>query len=592
MPDALAKELVGRFSQHEGVRNSQFLPTWQSLADYFLPSESAINTKKLPGTTSAWTDRVFNTVPIHCGQVLSAGQRNWLTPSNETWFDYEPPDFLAKDDDDQNSDPDPDRDDAIQWMARATEICRRELSRSNFYGQANIDYEQCGIFGTGMLYVEEGKKTSLNFRQFKPWFLGIEEDDEGVVDTVFREFELTTRQAVQQFGLDKLPADMQKAYDEPAKLGQRWKFLHFCGPRDDSKRIKGRMDGPNKPWASVYIALQAQVCVEVSGYEEMPYLCSRFKSWGAPTAWGYGPAYLCLPVARQINYVGQYRDALAELKAYPRFYVPDTVEGDVDLRAGGGTVVPAEDLIRGAVPKEWMTQGDDKAAEANMEEKRQELFDAFYVNMFQMLEQLADKKMTAYEIAQRLAEKLEQFTPVFDRRVTEFLNPLLLRVFGILYRQGKFGPAPKALLVPVDGGKSLALAMPVVAITSRISMALKALQNTAIVNTLSMLQPMAQAGHPEVFDNFDMDALVRKLARNYGMSPDLLASVDARDKVRAQRQQQAAAQQAAELAQRLGGTVKDLGGAPKPLQDAVMDQFGVGGGGGMGGMGGKTPVAA
>lgn len=590
MPDLLAKELVGRYDGLKATRNSQFMPTWQSLADYFLPSESAINTKKLAGTTSGWTDRVFNTTPIHCGQVLSAGQRNWLTPSNETWFDYEPPDFLANGNNDQQETGDEDRDEAIQWLARATEIARRELARSNFYGMMNIDYEQCGIFGTGMVFAEEGKKTSLNFRQFKPWFLAIEEDDEGVVDTVFREFELTTRQAVQQFGLDALGEQVKKAFQNPETLSKRWKFMHFCGPREDSKRIKGRMDGPNKPVASVYISLDDNLCVQISGYEEMPYLCSRFKSWGAPTCWGYGPAYLTLPAARQINYVSQYRDALAELKAYPRFYIPDSVEGDVDLRAGGGTVISTEDLARGAVPKEWMTVGDDNAAEKNMEEKKQELFDAFYVNMFTMLEQLSDKKMTAYEIAQRLAEKLEQFTPVFDRRVTEFLNPLLLRVFGLLFRQGKFGKPPKALLVPVDGGKSFALATPVIAITSRISMALKALQNTAIVNTLSMLQPLAQAGQPEVMDNFDMDALVRKLARNYGMSPDLLASTKLRDSKRQARQQQAAAQQAADLAQRLGGTVKDLGAAPKPLQDAVMDQFGMGGAGG--GMGGKTPAAA
>ena len=72
----------------------------------------------------------------------------------------------------------------------------REIARSNFYGMMNIDYEQVGIFGTGMIMADEGKKTALNFRQFKPWFLAIEEDDEGVVDTVRRGGDTDTNAAI------------------------------------------------------------------------------------------------------------------------------------------------------------------------------------------------------------------------------------------------------------------------------------------------------------------------------------------------------------------------------------------------------------
>lgn len=564
MPDQLALELLGRFSTLKGERDSQFLPTWQTLAQYFLPSQSAINTQKLPGTISGWTDRIYDTTAIHAGQVLAAGQRNWLTPSNETWFDFEPPEFLSAQGREE------DKDEAAQWLANATEVATRELGRSNFYGMVNIDYEQSGVFGTGMIFAEQGKKQALNFRQFKPWHLGIEEDAEGIVDTVFRQFELTTRQAIQQFGIANVGDQIQKAFKNPNQLSKHWKFLHVCFPRDESKLVKGKMTKDNMPIASVYIAMDDNVCVEIGGYEEMPYLCSRFKSWGAPTCWGYSPAYLVLPAARQLNYVAQYRDALTELKAYPRLLYPDNLEGDVDLRAGGVTTYDSSNP--NALPREWMTQGDDKSAAEDMERKKQEIYDAFYVNMFTMLEQLADKKMTAYEIAQRLAEKLEQFTPVFDRRVTEFLNPLLMRVFGLLFRQGKFGVPPPSLLVPVDGGKGQALAMPVVAITSRISMALKALQNQAIVNTLSVIQPIAQQ-RPDVLDNFDMDKMARKLARNYGMSADLIASLENMGKVRKARAEQMQAQQAADLAQRMSASAADIGKAPKPLQDAVVEQF-------------------
>jgi hypothetical protein len=566
MADRLAQEQVARYAELKAERDSLWLSGWQEISNYFMPSQSAINTQKLPGTTTGWTDRIYDTTAIHAAQVLSAGQRNWLTPSNEPWFAYEPPEFLNTED---RSD---DKDEVATWLANASEVTARELARSNFYGQVNIDYDQVGTFGTGMMFAEQGKRTALNFRQFKPWFLTIEEDDEGIVDSVHREFELTTRQAVQQFGLAKVGDKIAKAYNSQGadQLSKKWKFLHACFPREDSKRLTGRMDGENKPIASVYIAYDDKVTVEVGGYDEMPYLCSRFKSWGAPTCWGYSPAYLVLTDARQINFVSQYRDALSELKAYPRILYPDNLEGDVDLSAGGVTTYDSSNPE--AIPKEWMTEGDDRSAEETMVRRENAINRAFYVNMFTMLEQLADKKMTAYEIAQRLGEKLEQFTPVFDRRVTEFLNPLLTRVFGILFRQGKFGTPPQALMVPVDGGRALEMAMPVIAITSRISLALKALQNQAIVNTLSILQPLAQV-QPEVLDNFDMDKMSRQLGRNYGMSADLLRPERKVKEFRDARQKAAAAQQAADLAEKMGGTMADLGKAPKPVQDAVIQQF-------------------
>ncbi len=575
MADTLAKECLDRYKDLKSTRDSQFRAGWQSLANYFLPEESNVNTQKLPGSITGWTDRIYDSTPIQSAQTCRNGQYNWLTPSSETWFAFEPPEYLS------GEEKDDDRDEAAQWLARASDITARELARSNFYGMVSIDYLQTTVFGTGCMFVHEGKKEALNFRQFKCWHITIEEDEEGVVDSVHREFELTTRQAVAQFAKGGKAAEIEAvlgkkisdAYKDPSGLAKKWKFLHGCFPREESKRVQGRLTGDNKPIASVYIAVDDAVCVEVSGYEEFPYLVPRFDKWGTDTPWGYSPAYLTIFDARQMNYVARYRDALTELKAYPRLLYPDNLEGDVDLRAGGVTTF--DPTVANGIPKEWMTVGDDRAAGENMERKEKLLNRAFYVNMFTMLEQLADKKMTAYEIAQRLGEKLEQFRPAFDRRVSEFLNPLLRRVFGLLYRMGKFGDAPDCLLVASPDGKTRSLALPEIAITSRISLALKALQNQGIINTLSVLQPLAQQ-RPEVLDNFDLDKLVRDLARNYGTPPDNLRKLRGKNSVesiRVARQQAAAAQQAAELAQRMGGTMADLGKAPKPLQDAVVSQF-------------------
>lgn len=568
MADTLALELIGRASDLEGIRLSQYQSTWQQISGYFLPNQSVANTQKLPGSVSSWTQDVYNSVAIQAAQILAAGSLNWLTPANELWAEYNPPEYLSAEGREQ------DLDDAQQWLSNATNVTMRELARSNFYAKIIIDYLQVAVFGTGMMFAEEGKKTSLNFRQFQCWSFVMEEDDEGIVDTVHRKFELTTRQAVQMFGLDNVGDKINKAYtDKNAKqLSKKWEFQHSCFPRQDSDRIPGRQDGANKPYASVYISLEDNLCVEISGYDEMPYLCSRFASWGMETPWGYSPAYLTLMDARQLNYIAQYRDAFAELRAYPRLLYPSNLDGDVDLRAGGVTVY--DETVNDGKPEEWMTQGDDKQAAENMAEHADAINKAFHVETFNMLgsEPLQDKDMTAYEVSQRLGEKLNLFTPVFYRRVSEFMNPLLKRVFGILFRAGKFGKPPQALLVPTADGKGASLALPEIAITSRISLALKAVQNAGMVNTIQTLLPLSES-QPQIMDNFDLDIWARDIARNNGVPPSALASMKSMAAVRAQRAAQQQAQQAAELAERMGGTMADLGKAPKQLQDAVVHQF-------------------
>ncbi len=566
--DALAKEQLDRFNTCKAVRSSTFDQGWQEITNYFLPQQSNVNTEKTEGTTG-WTDRIYDTTAIQAAQVCRSGQRNWLTPSSEPWAAYEPPEFLSSAGKEQE------KDEAAQWLSRCTDITMRELARSNFYAMVNMDYLQVCTLGTGLLFCEEGKRTALNFRQFQCWKITIEEDDEGVVDSVRREFELTTRQAVQWFGIENVGEKIGKAWEKTSGHGKKWKFVHAVFPREESRRLKGRMTGDNKPIASVYIAVDDIKCVEVSGYDEMPYMCSRFDKWGTDSPWGYSPAYLCLPDARQINYVAQYRDALAELKAVPRLLYPDNLQGDVDLRAGGITTF--DPSIANGIPREWMTVGDDKAAEENMSRKADAINKAYYVNMFTMLEQLSDKKMTAYEIAQRIGEKLEQFTPVFDRRVTEFLNPLLKRIFGILYRMGKFGDAPESLMIPI-GKNQMSLALPEIAITSRISLALKALQNQGTLNTLSALQGLAEQ-KPDIIDNFDTDTMSRELARNYGVPPDILRPMKKVLEIRAQRQAMMQAQQAVALAQGAAKAGKDLEKSPKELKDTVTQSLTGGGGG-------------
>lgn len=575
MADGLARELLERYNDLKGKRDGVFMSDWQYISQYALPKDSDIQTQKTEGV-SGWTDLIFDTTMIDAAQALATGQYNWLTPPNQPWGEYAVPDELKAQGDEAGV------DEATKWLGKASDTIRNERARSNFYSVVAESYLGVGTFATDLIFVEEGKKTLFNYRHSRIGTYCIEEDDEGVVDTTFREFEMTFRQAKQMFGKsdDKLPDDMVRQAKGAPGLKKKFKFLHCIFPREDSKRLPNRKDGANKPIASVYLAIEFPIAepVRVSGYDEQPALCQRWAKWGTDSPWGYGPSYLALPIARQLNYVQQFLDALAELHAYPRVLIPDNLDGDVDLRAGGTTVYDTANP--NSKPEEWASIGDYKLGMEMQEQRREALRDAFMNKAFKLLNTmpLLDKKMTAFEISQRQAEQLGDFTPTLGRRITEFMSPLMLREFGIAYRAGKLGQAPDSLMVDLGGGKR-GLVLPKVVITNRLTDALKALKNRATEETFQFIMPQLEAGRPEALDIFDMDHVNREYALNAGMAPDSMRKQTGSGSVaalRAARAQQAQAQQAAHLAEQLGKAGAGLGKSPQALQDAATQALGAG----------------
>jgi hypothetical protein len=563
---SLAVEQLKIYDAQKKIRDGIFAPDWQTIAQYFLPQDSDILTKKTEGV-SGWTDQIYDATPIECAETLKTGQYNWLTPPQQPWAEYTVPPEIE----DANGE-------AAKFLGHASDVVLLEFARCNFYSMASLSYLGCGVFGTDFLLCEENERgyPALNFRHAKIGTYTIEENSEGVVDTTRREFEWNIRKLKQFFGEDALPEEMlrQAAGDEGGQ--KKFKILHCIFPRADSERMPKRYDGANKPIASVYISIDFKKCIQISGYDEQPGIVSRFDKWGTDAPWGYSPAYLGLPIARQLNYVQMYMDALAELHAYPRVLIPDNLDGDVDLRAGGMTVWDSANP--NAKPEEWSTVGDYKLGLDMQAQRRDQLRDAFKTKAFKLLNSmpLLDKRMTAFEISQRQAEMLGDFTPSFARRVTEFINPLMLRAFGICYRRGMFGQAPDNLFREIRPGVKSLIA-PRVVVSNRMTDALRALKNRAIEETMQFMLPIAQSGKPEILDVLLLDEVGREYALNAGVPPELIRPLTGENSLqalRAQRAQMLKAQRAAQLAESMGKAAKGLGGAPDWMQKEAEQKFG------------------
>lgn len=552
-PDKLAQDILSRHNQLKADRQN-FDTIWQELADVIQPRKNNITVRQTPDAGE--NADLYDTTAVDANMVLGAGQLSYITPASDRWMAYEFPEALRSKD--GGSVP----DEAAKWFQQCTEIAHREIGRSNFYTEVHEMYLDRGGMGTGCLYVAEGKRTTLNFCCHAIGTYSIAEDEEGYVDTVFREFKMTARQAVQRFGKDSLGEKVKAAYEspKPEAMDQKFTFVHAVFPRED--RDARKIDGPNKPFASIYVCVDDQTVVRNEGYDELPYAVTRYLVWGE-NVYGYCPSIDILPTIRQVNFIERQMDALAETAAFPRLLIPEAMKGQVDMRAAGITIFDPNTPT--ALPKEWATQGRYDIGQERVKTKQDAIRKAYHNDLFQMFAQ-AEREMTAYEAMQRVAEKLVQFSPTFARLTTEFLQPTLQRVFGILFRGGYFPEPPKEVFIPTSEG--VALAMPQVVFTSKVALAIKALENKAFLDFIQIIAPLLPQ-RPDLLDNFDLDVASRDMARNLGLSSSWIKDADDVAEERAAKAQQMQQAQAMQATESLAKAAGNLGSAPQELQDKV-----------------------
>lgn len=552
MSDNRAQEILARNDQLKGER-SIFDTIWQSLSYYVQPGKDNVVQQASPSVDqNTW---LFDTTAIQANEVMAAGVLAQVTPSSEQWCGYEYPATLkARQPNGQAPDA------AAKWFAQCTEIAMREIAQSNFYTEAHEAYRDRGGRGTGALYVQEGKRTALNFTCLTLGSYCIAEDDEGMVDTLYREFPMSARQMKQKFGEKDLGENVRKALENPQTMDKKFTIVHAIYPRSDDERDSNKRDGKNKRFASCYVCKEDTKVIRESGYDDFPTMVSRHENWNNEV-YGYCPSIAIFGLIKQVNFIEKQMDALAEKTAFPPVLIPESMEGAVDLRAAGVTMFDPN--TPNAMPKEWATMGRYDIGLQRVEQKQQAIKDAYHNDIFQMFAQ-AERQMTAYEAMQRAAEKLILFSPTLSRLVTD-LTSLMQSIFGILYRGGYFPEAPAEAFAPNARGE-FEVAMPQVTFTSKIVLAVKAIENRSMMELMGILGPLLQI-KPEIIDNFDLDALARLAARNLSLPTLVLRSSEAVAAERQARAEQMAAQQQLANAEVMSKTLKNVGETPADVRD-------------------------
>ena len=495
---------------------------WQEIADRVLPRQSDFVSRRPAG--SRRTKEIYDATAALGLERFSAALESMLTPRAQRWHHLRASDPALND-----------LPEVRAWFDRAEEILfgARYAPAANYASQQHEVYMSLGAFGTGVLFVgADADHGGPLYRAVHLADCAIAENFQGQVDTLYRDFDYSARQAVQRWG-DAVPAAIGRAAGKEPE--RRFRFLHAVAPRDD--RDRARIDGGNKAFASIYVSVEGRQVVQESGFDEFPYMVSRYVT--APgEIYGRSPAMTVLPDIKMLNEMNKTTIRQAQLAVEPPILVHDD---GVLGRPDGFGLTPGY-INYGGVNKDGraLMQPFQSAARVDigldmMEQRRRVINDAFLVTLFQIL--VDAPSMTATEALIRAQEKGALLTPVMGRQQSEALGPMIAREIAILQRHGLLPPLPDAL-EEARGDYRIEYDSP-------LSRAQKSEQVVGIARTFEVLAPLASA-QPDIFDVFDGDALAQLAAEVNGVPQNVLKTPE---QVAERRQGREAARQMQELLQ-------------------------------------------
>jgi hypothetical protein len=555
--DEKARQICGRWSRMVADR-AVWLPQWQDIADLMAPrSAGIVQQYYTPNTTRE--SQLFDTTAGSALMTMAGGLMTWTMPSSEPWFGFDAPRRQAH------------LDKVKAWAQDCSEETRYLLANSAFYTEAHEDLLNHCAFGTSAMYfnLEEGK---LRFETLTVGSFCVEENRYGLIDTLFREFELPLQQAVDKFGLENLPKTLQDLYEKEEARQQLFTFLHAVFPRPESEIPDGvnRAASQWKPFASCYVALNEKVIVKEGGFDFFPFSCGRYLKWRAlnnRTAYGYGPGFAALPDTRQVNYMQMIQDCGTEKAVRPPMIADTALQGDIVLTAGGITWVEAN-LGQDRWPKPIEMPGAQYLELGNERiQMRQGTIKAqFYADLFNMFANLEGIR-TATEIRERAAEKIDAITPAFTRLTSEKQVPMLQALFSLLMENGMLPMPPPEAVVPVSQFSGV-VPMPDVNFTGRLAMAIKSLRTINTQRYIQEILPVAQL-RPEIMAPVDWVGYSRGAARDAGIPTEYLKDEDQVAAELAQQAQQQQQMMQMQMAEQGAKAVGHVGGIPA-IKDAMQ----------------------
>lgn len=493
---SLRGHLESRLVMLRQWRNSWWFQNWSTLAQYILPRRSIWLTQSTGGMPTPnnmsrgqpLNGAIKDPTATFAVRICAAGMMSGLASVSRQWFKVMPTIKGVEID-----------EEGRKWLDEVEQRTYNILSGSNFYNSFAQECEDLVVFGTAPSIIYEDDKEIV--RCYNPavgeYYLA--SDATLRVDGLYRQFVMTISQIVGFFTLEACPDDVRQLWAaKGSSLDTERIIAHSIEPNYD---IEGCPKIPgNFAWREVYWVYGAGSRFPLSkkGFVEQPFTAARWATQ-SNDAYGRSPGMDILPDNVQLQVMTVRLSEAIEKQVRPPLIA------DISLKNQPSSILPGQvtyvqNLSAGTGMRSiYEVNPDIKALAGLIEQIQQRIKVGMFNDLFLMLEQAPNAKMTAYEVAQKVQEKLQVLGPVIENIITESLKPKLKRVFAIMDRKGLIPPKPESL-------KGVALDIEFI---SMLSLAQKASITGGLERILALLGNMV-AVYPEIRFLLDEDAYVRE----------------------------------------------------------------------------------
>ncbi|MDH7608700.1 portal protein [Raoultella ornithinolytica] len=502
--EELAVRLIKRVDSLKAARQVHE-SVWRECYDYTYPLRGAGLSETVLDAQSAKSKvaKLLDGTATDSARMLASALMSGMTPANAQWLNLDS-ELLP--------------DDAAAWLSTCATLVWENIHAANFDAEgyeSNLDVVCAGWF---VLYIDEDRdEGGLSFQQ---WLLSqcyvASTRRDGIVDTIYRCYQLTAAQAVKEFGEKNVSEKIRKAAREAPD--DKFEFMHCIFPRETY--VANARLAKNLRFASYNIEVSGKQIVRESGYHEFPCCVPRWMKIPG-TSYGIGPVYDALPDCKELNETKRMEKAAQDLAIAGMWIAED----DGVLNPRTVKVGPRRIIVANSTDsmKPLLTGADFNVA-FSAEDRLQAS-----IRKIMMADQLQPQDgpaMTATEVHVRVALIRQLLGPVYGRFQAEYLQPLVERCFGLAYRAGAFPPAPESLQNANFNVRYI----------SPLARAQQLENVTAIERLGANVANLAQVA-PEVTDLIDADEATRVIADALGVPAKVIRTSDAVDQLRQQRQQ-------------------------------------------------------
>lgn len=539
------EKIYTRWGQLKAERAS-WLAHWKEISDYLLPRSGRFF---IQDRDKGWRrhNNIYDSTGTRSLRVLAAGMMSGMTSPARPWFRL------------TTANPElDDQGEVKMWLAQCQKVMLDIFARSNTYRALHSMYEEIAAFGTGASVILPDYQNVIHHYPLTTGEYCIATNYRGEVDTLYREFQKTVHELVAEFGYENCSNSTKSLYDR-GSLDQWVTVVHAIEPRSDRDHTKS--DSMNMAWKSCYFELNGERSkyLRESGFNKFPAVVPRWATVGGDI-YGNSPGMEALGDIKQLQHEQLRKAQAIDFKTKPPLQVPTSMKNrDIEALPGGISFVDMGSPSAG-IKTAFEVNLDLSHLLADIGDVRERIRGSFYADLFLMLANQTDSRMTATEVAERHEEKLLMLGPVLERLQNELLDPLIDITFDRMIEAGIVPPPPEAIQ-----GINLN-----VEYVSMLAQAQRAVGTNSIDRFVGTLGQVAQY-KPEVLDKLDTDKWADSYADMLGVDPELIVQKEQVDLIRQQRAQAQAKQAQMDQLNQASQTAKNLGQTPTNGQNAMTD---------------------